>query len=251
MDDRAGTASAEATRTTTARAGAAGTDDLADDASTWGKRRSIPLKQVARVFAQQPTPWLLAAAVVGTWTARALVGSWDWGDLAVVLGYLAIFPVIEWIIHTSLLHWRPKQVGRRTMDPLIARKHREHHADPQQLDLIFIPVQGLLAGAVLIAVIAWAIPSTSLGLTYAATAVTLGLLYEWTHYLIHTDYRPKTAVYRAIWRHHRLHHYKNEHYWFTVTSTNTADRLFGTQPRPADVPTSPTARDLLGELARS
>ena len=29
-------------------------------------------------------------------------------------------------------------------------------------------------------------------------------------------------VYRAVWRNHRLHHYKNEHYWFTVTSTATA-----------------------------
>ena len=53
----------------------------------------------------------------------------------------------------------------------------------------------------------------------------LGLCYEWTHYLIHSDYKPKTRVYRAIWRNHRNHHYKNEHYWFTVTSSGTADRV--------------------------
>jgi hypothetical protein len=43
---------------------------------------------------------------------------------------------------------------------------------------------------------------------------------------------------------HRLHHYKNEHYWFTVTTAGTADRLFGTHPEPGSVQTSPTVRAL-------
>jgi hypothetical protein len=68
--------------------------------------------------------------------------------------------------------------------------------------------------------------------------------YEWTHYLLHSDYRPRSRWYRSVWRNHRLHHYKNEHYWFTVTTAATADRLFGTYPDPATVPTSPTVRDL-------
>ena len=49
-----------------------------------------------------------------------------------------------------------------------------------------------------------------------------------------------------MWRNHRLHHYKSEHYWFTVTTAATADRLFGTYPDPATVKTSPTARNLHG-----
>ena len=57
--------------------------------------------------------------------------------------------------------------------------------------------------------------------------------YEWTHYLVHSDYRPRSRWYRSVWRNHRLHHYKNEHYWFTVTTAGTADRLFGTYPDPA------------------
>lgn len=49
---------------------------------------------------------------------------------------------------------------------------------------------------------------------------------------------------RGVWCNHRLHHDKNEHYWFTVTTPGTADRLFGTNPDPATVPTSPTVRAL-------
>jgi sterol desaturase/sphingolipid hydroxylase (fatty acid hydroxylase superfamily) len=208
-------------------------------------RRSLPLSAAAREFTRHVTPWLLAAAVLGTWTWRALTGGWSLADLVVVAGYLALFPFIEWVLHTSLLHWRPRQVGPVTIDPLVARKHRDHHADPEDLELIFIPLSALLTAGVVVALVAWQLP-TPLGATFAAIAVTLGLVYEWVHYLVHTDYRPRSAPYRAIRRHHRLHHYKNERYWFTVTSTNTADRLLGTQPASNEVPTSPTARDLLG-----
>jgi sterol desaturase/sphingolipid hydroxylase (fatty acid hydroxylase superfamily) len=109
------------------------------------------------------------------------------------------------------------------------------------VELIFIPLPALVFAGALIAGIALLVPDRALGATFAATAVTLGLVYEWIHYLVHTDYRPKTAPYRAIWRHHRLHHFKNENYWFTVTTASTADRVLGTQPDPSEVPTSPTA----------
>ena len=68
-------------------------------------------------------------------------------------------------------------------------------------------------------------------------------VYEWCHFLIHTPYRPQGRYYRAIWRGHRLHHFKNEHYWFGVTST-VADHLLGTAPNQAEVARSGTARTL-------
>lgn len=67
---------------------------------------------------------------------------------------------------------------------------------------------------------------------------------EWTHHLIHTEYRPKTRLCRASWRNHRLHHCKNEHCWFTITTAGTADRVLGTCPDPARVASSPTAKNL-------
>jgi hypothetical protein len=94
--------------------------------------------------------------------------------------------------------------------------------------------------------VAWlATPSTSWMLTLLVSVYGIKLGYEWTHYLVHSDYRPRSRWFRSVWRNHRLHHYKNEHYWFTVTSAGTADRLFGTYPAdPAAVPTSPTVKQL-------
>ena len=89
-----------------------------------------------------------------------------------------------------------------------------------------------------------AFPRLGLGLMFLTFLALLGLGYEWCHYLIHSEYKPKTALYRSIWRNHRHHHFKNEKYWFTVTSAGTADRLLGTYPDPSAVAASPTAKNL-------
>ncbi len=127
-------------------------------------------------------------------------------------------------------------VGPVEVDSLLARKHREHHADPRDIPLVFIPWQALvwlLPAYVVVALLAMPTLPSALSLLVSVYAIKFG--YEWTHYLVHSDYRPQSRWFRSVWRNHRLHHYKNEHYWFTVTTAGTADRLFGTYPDPATV----------------
>ncbi|WP_442945625.1 sterol desaturase family protein [Nocardia sp. SSK8] len=208
-------------------------------------RRSLTLAAAAREFARHPSPWMIAASLTVVLTVRLVLGDWQLTDALVPVLILAAFPLVEWVIHVSVLHWRPRHLGPLTLDSELARKHRAHHTDPRDVPLIFIPPKSLtLTIVALVAIALLAFPRTALGLTFLLTITVLGLLYEWTHYLIHTDYKPRHAPYRAVWRNHRHHHYKNEHYWFTVTTTNTADRLLRTAPDPAAVPTSPTARHL-------
>ncbi len=208
-------------------------------------RRSLSLRAAAREFLRHPSPWMIATVFVSALAARLVIGDWQFTDALVPVVILAAFPLVEWIIHVTVLHWRPRHLGPLTIDSELARKHREHHVDPRDIPLIFIPPKSLLLTIVaLVAIALLVFPRTGLGLTFLLTITTLGLLYEWTHYLIHTDYKPKYALYRAIWSNHRHHHYKNEHYWFTVTTSGTADRLLGTAPDPAATPTSPTARNL-------
>ncbi|MBB4905692.1 sterol desaturase/sphingolipid hydroxylase (fatty acid hydroxylase superfamily) [Actinophytocola algeriensis] len=218
----------------------------ADEAAlTAAKRRPVGIGDAARAFWRHPSPWLIATLLVCAATARGLVGDWRLSDLWTPLVMLAVFPFFEWAVHVCVLHWRPRHVGRITIDPLLSRKHRAHHVDPRDTPLVFIPWQVQLWLVPLIAAIGLlAFPRAGLGLTFMTVVGLLGLGYEWTHYLIHSDYRPKSRVYRAIWRNHRLHHYKNEHYWFTVTSSGTADRVLGTYPDATTVTTSPTVRDL-------
>ncbi|MGY1896051.1 sterol desaturase family protein [Nocardia gipuzkoensis] len=208
-------------------------------------RRGLTLGQAFEEFRRHPSPWMIGTTLVGAVIARIVVGDWQPTDLLVPAVMLAMFPVFEWIVHVTVLHWRPRRLGPIALDSELARKHREHHVDPRDIPLIFIPTRTLsVLVVVLVALALFAFPRLGLGLTFLITITLLGLGYEWTHYLVHTDYKPKGSLYRAVWRNHRHHHYKNEHYWFTVTSSGTADRLFGTYPDPATTETSPTARNL-------
>jgi Fatty acid hydroxylase len=207
------------------------------------RRKSVTLSEVWRVFWRHPSPWLIGGTLAATLAARIIAGDWRVADALIPLVMLAVFPFVEWLVHVGILHWRPWKLGGVTLDPLPARKHLEHHADPRDVPLVFIRWQALLwllLASIAIALLAF----PRLGLTFLVGVNALGFGYEWTHYLLHSDDRPRSRAYRAIWRNHRLHHYKNEHYWFTVTSAGIADRFLGTYPDPQHVESSPTARNL-------
>lgn len=208
-------------------------------------RTRFSLTDAVREFIRHPSPWILTGALAAASTARLAVGDWRLSDAAVPLVMLALFPFFEWMVHVFILHWRPKRLGPVTLDPLLARKHREHHSDPRAIPVIFIPWRSLLwivPSAIAVALLAF--PRTGLGLTFLLCLTALGVVYEWCHYLVHSDYKPKSALYRSVWRNHRQHHYKNEHYWFGVTTVAAADRVLGTCPDSTQVPTSPTAKNL-------
>ncbi|MEY2478316.1 MAG: hypothetical protein QOG87_3631 [Actinomycetota bacterium] len=197
-----------------------------------------------REFVRHPSARLLLALSAGSSLVRVGLGRWTAWDALIPLIILALEPFTEWVIHVVLLHWKPRQVGGRSIDPLIARKHRAHHRDPKDAELVFVPMQVLVTavtvGAVLYLVL---LPTLRLGVTAMAAAYTMFLVYEWVHFLIHSTYRPKTRLYRYVWRAHRLHHYRNERYWFGVT-LHMADHLLGTFPEKDEVPASDTARTL-------
>ena len=218
----------------------------ADEERITGSRRtSQGLGQAWSAFWRHPSPWLIGAFLAGSIAYRATLHSFTWPELIAPVALVVLFPVIEWVIHVGILHWRPRRVGGVPVDSLLARKHRAHHADPRVLPLVFIPWQvelWLLPSYVVLGLFAF--PGVTIGPTLLVAVGALMFSYEWVHYLVHSDYRPRSRAFRAVWRNHRLHHYKNEHYWFTVTSSGTADRLFGTYPDVSSVRRSKTVRDL-------
>ena len=215
----------------------AGVDALA-------RPRSPRLSDEFAVFRRHRNAQVEAATLGVVLVARLTTGPATGADALVVAGLLVAQPFFEWCFHVYVLHYRPVTMLGRTVDFELARKHRDHHADPTDIDLVFVPFRSLLKVIPLGAGIALlAFPTTAAALTAMAGAASLLLAYEWVHYLIHSRYRRKTKLFRALWRAHRLHHYKNEEYWFGVTNP-AADYVLRTSPDSAQVPTSPTARDL-------
>lgn len=173
--------------------------------------------------------------------------------MAVVVLLLAQ-PFVEWFIHRYLLHLKPFTLGGRTIDIYTAKAHRRHHKDPSSLERTLLHKGEILGSMFLIAITAAPLfagvallitGGDPLALYLSALLVSyIGLYrYEWTHFLIHTPYVPKTRLYRSIWRSHRLHHFKHEDYWMGVTG-NLGDRALGTYPDQRTIKKSPTARSL-------
>jgi len=240
----------------TERAGGEKADHLiaAQDAVPRRRREGpLTLSDCFRSFVKRPSPPLLVSAIVAALLLRLLQGQWSWRDAVMALGLLAVTPFVEWAIHVYLLHCPPLRVLGLRIELPSAREHRLHHADPSLLEELLLPVYGVLIFLPAIAFVNWALsfpihlllggPRLAYATTGMLTAYVILCSYEWVHYLIHTPYRPRSRWYRAIWRNHRLHHYKNERYWFGVTST-IGDRAIGTAPDQREVPRSATAKAL-------
>jgi len=184
---------------------------------------------------------LATAAIIGV---RLWWGEWSWADLLPLVLMPLLQPFVEWLIHVFVLHHRPTELNGVKIDFHAARHHRAHHRDPWDVRFTVMPLPALTVGALAAAVASLLLlPTTGSALTAMSLTGIMGVTYEWTHYLIHTSYRPRTQLYRRLWRLHRLHHFKNEHYWMGVTR-HLGDMLLGTFPDKDDVTTSDTARNL-------
>lgn len=202
------------------------------------------LAEALPVFLRHGSPRIVLAALTVAAGARLWLGGWSAWDLLPVAALVAYWPIQEWLIHVFVLHFRPRTIGGRTIDFRVPRKHRQHHAAPWDIDILFIPMHSFLYSLPLVGLLWLALmPTPALALSGIVAHLALTLHYEWVHYLVHTRYQPRSAHYQRLWRNHRLHHFKNERYWFGVTMT-TGDRLLGTQPPVREVATSPTCRTL-------
>ncbi len=213
------------------------------------------LSEARRVLLAKRSPKILGGVLLAELLLRALLGAPTWRDAVAVAAIVVAYPFGEWAIHVHVLHLKPFRFRGRRVELLPAKGHRQHHESPNNLntvslDAVEIALLLLLAVPVVVGVGAlgvWTVSGSAPGagpfVTGMATGTLLVGVYEWTHFLIHTSYRPRSRFYRAIWRGHRLHHFKNEHYWHGITTT-IADRAFHTAPDQRQVPRSDTARNL-------
>ncbi|MEO5839627.1 MAG: sterol desaturase family protein [Acidimicrobiales bacterium] len=208
------------------------------------------LRQAAKVFAGRPSPKLFVGAAAATLSGRALLGRWGRRDALAATAVLASRPFAEWLIHRNVLHAPPVVVGDRTID--MGAAHRRHHREPADVDFVLVDCRYaryyVVGWAATAAAIAAALPGRrrgrlrptlmGLGVAYASLVT-----YEWTHLVIHTAYRPQHRWLRRRRAQHRRHHFRNEHYWYGVT-TDVADRVLRTGPPARSVELSGTARTL-------
>lgn len=178
----------------------------------------------------------------------ALGTAWQTGYVWQVSLFLPVIlllsPFTEYFVHKYVLHLPlPAEAQRHPWwQTIMEHIHYRHHQDPKDPTYIVAQTWLTAPSLVLYSLVCVGI-SGSWGVTGAFAGSLIGyyLLYEWTHYTAHVDYIPITAYGRYMKKYHTLHHYKNENYWYGITSP-LADMVFGKFVPVQAVPVSDLAR---------
>ena len=203
-------------------------------------------RQAIREFFSHKSPKALAKIAATSWAARLFLGPPGPRDLVAAAAAIAVWPIQEWVAHKYLLHIEPREIAGIRIDPTFAKAHRDHHAEPRDIEMTLLPpyvIRDSLPFAAGVWLLAFG-PSRA-AVTGMATYSTMALFYEWTHFIVPTNVKPLTAYGERVRRNHRLHHFRHENYWFAFTLP-LIDRLFGTDPDPETITRSRTAMDLYG-----
>jgi hypothetical protein len=199
--------------------------------------------QALRAWLHFPSPWLLLGFAGLALLLRLDFAPWQWPDLLWMGAGLAVWPWVEWTLHRYVLHMKPWRWRGRSWDLAWSRKHRAHHRSPTDPRLILLPpVLHLVAGGLLL-LLALSSPAPQIGLSIVCGVALAALNYEWTHFLVHTRVRPQLRYYQNLFRAHRLHHFRNENYWYGFT-LSSVDRVMGTGPVAESVQRSEHCHDL-------
>ena len=192
---------------------------------------------------------LLCAILASAFIVRFGLGAYEpWGqaDTLLLLGVMLYWPLQEWWMHRWLLHLRPFTIAGKRIEFDFARLHRLHHEQPHDIDLAFLDLKTIVGSAIVFTCVGWLLSGSVLGAaSFMIGATTSTLAYEWTHFLTHTDYRPRSAYFRRVKNLHQWHHFKHEGYWYSFTLP-WVDGWFGTGPHPREVQRSPFVKNLHG-----
>lgn len=204
-------------------------------AAAEGQEQEVPrtLPHALAVFFTHPSSLLILAALAGLLAWRCHLPLHAAADGAVAACVAAGWAVQEWLIHNLLLHSERDWVGRRI--------HVGHHQRPYYHVSIDDPPIVLAFMAASLALFWLAFGGSELAVTAAAAYYSMGLVYEFTHYIVHTRYLPTSRLAKRIRMHHLLHHTRNEAYWLAFTVPQV-DQLFGTDPQPSSVHMSEMAK---------
>jgi sterol desaturase/sphingolipid hydroxylase (fatty acid hydroxylase superfamily) len=135
-----------------------------------------------------------------------------------LLFFLGMFfwTFFEYIMHRWIFHMIAES---ERAQKFIYIMHGNHHHYPRDRERLFMPpVPSIILASIIFGL---------LYLPLGVNAFLLGyLLYGSMHYAIHA-WNPPFKWMKPLWRNHHLHHYKDEHKGFGVSST-IWDHVFGT-----------------------
>lgn len=140
----------------------------------------------------------------------------------VFLGGVLSWTFFEYLMHRFAFHFI---ADNPRMQRFIYVLHGNHHEYPRDKERLFMPPVPSLIIASLFFSLFYSLLGTSVFMFFPGFLLGY-LMYGTMHFAIHA-WNPPYKWMKPLWRNHHLHHYKNEHQGFGV-STTLWDRIFGT-----------------------
>ena len=166
---------------------------------------------------------LYTPAFVGLpYLAITRAGYGGWRVVALFVIGMLFWTFFEYIMHRYVFHWVTENERSKK---IVYVMHGNHHHFPRDKERLFMPPVPSLIISSLIFGLMYLIMGTNV-LAFFPGFILGYLLYGSMHYAIHA-WNPPFKWMKPLWRNHHLHHYKDDHRGFGV-STTIWDRVFGT-----------------------
>jgi sterol desaturase/sphingolipid hydroxylase (fatty acid hydroxylase superfamily) len=138
------------------------------------------------------------------------------------LGGMFFWTLFEYVMHRFVFHFVAESPRAQKFIYVL---HGNHHEYPRDRERLFMPpVPSLILASAIFAItyffMGWNVAMFFPGFVFGY------LMYGTMHYAIHA-WNPPYKWMKPLWRNHHLHHYKDDHNGFGVSST-LWDHVFGT-----------------------
>lgn len=145
-----------------------------------------------------------------------------WHIIILFLAGMFFWTFFEYIMHRFIFHWVTESPRAQKV---VYVMHGNHHHYPRDRERLFMPpVPSIILASLIFGLLFLVMGNYAFGFF---PGFMLGyLLYGSMHYAIHA-WNPPFKWMKPLWRNHHLHHYKDDHHGFGV-STTLWDRVFGT-----------------------
>ena len=214
------------------------TREVAEEAesvpSTWSHA-------LQRFFIQEPGPPLVLLSISGFVYNRIQSSiPFSISELSIFASSIIIWWIQEYVFHRILLHSAFQWIGKSIHQKHHGKKYFHISIDPPELLLGWL----FTAHFVLKSILPWNFClSATIGYALA------GLVYEWSHYIVHTKVRPPSAIassgtlslsetlarlFSQMRDNHMRHHLVDDRYWYAF-SVPAMDDLFDTNPNVKEV----------------
>lgn len=152
-----------------------------------------------------------------------------WTQTAMFFFGLILFSLVEYLVHRHVFHMI---TNTKIKEKIQYAFHGVHHEFPKDTSrLAMPPVISVVIVSLLFLIFRYAIGEYTFG--FLPGFITGYSLYLIVHYVVHA-YQPPKNLFKTLWIHHGIHHYKDHERAFGVSSP-LWDYIFGTMPKKTKV----------------